>query len=362
MKFSPNFEGAIGQPMQPAEFPLSNRVTDNKKYALDGNWAFCRFDDPEIIGARFGWNRGYYCGTDYGFSGDQPDDGCAMRVEILTRKGAYLWIENNQYKAPDIIIPPNKYQHNLACNGRDILNLTGWPAIQWKMSSNDGFLAIDFTLKPKTVLILPDNVSRSMRFSMWLAVCPLSGIVTIGSIKKEIRGMAFYDHPRITREKNVLPEFGSYNYVPVWFSDDSCFFSYYSETSDGRRNDSYSFGYYLDRSGVITEYRPDGIQSLTFDSDDQIETCSGAWVSGNTRLSINIRSEPVGVKRAWGTGSIPQTRKDNRVFPLPFLCTAVLAEDGGNRELSGAGLNEYVRSPKMLFNSSVRGDNRPIAS
>ncbi|MDD5677405.1 MAG: hypothetical protein PHW60_05345 [Kiritimatiellae bacterium] len=347
MKTSPNFEGVVGLPVAAAEFPPANRITDKSRYALDGNWAFCRFDDPDIIGARFGLNRGFMNSTDYGFPVDQPDDGCALRVEILTREGAYLWIENNKYKAHDIHIPPRSYQHTLAVAGRDILKLSGWPVIRWSMSSDDGFLAIDVVLDPKTVVILPDHVLKNSRFSMWLAVCALRGSVTMGDSKKNIRGMAFYDHPRITRERNDVPEFGTYNYIPVRFNDGSCFISYYGETADGRRNDSYSFGYYLDRRGLVSEFKPDGIQTVTFDADDQLATCSSAWKSGSQRLSIGIRSEPIGVKKAWGTGNVPQTLKENRVFPLPFKCAAVIAENGVCKTISGVGLNEYMRNPKL---------------
>ena len=345
-RFSPNFHGVIGQQFSVENFPFSNIVTDKSKYVSDCNWAFCRFDDDEIVGARFGITRGFLGSTDYGFAADKPEDSCELRVEVVTRDGAYLWIEDTKYKAADITIPPNEYQHALFDHGEEILHLSGWPVITWKMSSSDGSLKIAATLQPKSLFILPDSLLRSSRFSMWIAVCSISCVITIDGKQKEVQGTAFYDHPRIIRERNSVPEFGSYNYLPVWFNDGSYFVSYYSEIVDGTRNDNYTFGYSIDSSGSFREFQPDGIQSITFDEDDQLKTCASRWRCGQTTLSIAVTAEPIGVKRVWGSRNVPKTRKDNRVFPLPFNCVATIDDGAVRREIQGVGLNEYIQNPK----------------
>lgn len=346
-KTSPNFIGSIGKQISPADFPLANIVTDSSKYALDGNWAFCRFDDDEIIGARFGWSRGFYGMTDYGYPMDQPDDGCGVRIEIVTRDGAYLWIEQEKYNAQDISIPQDEYKHSLTDKGHKVIELEGWPAVRWKMSSDDGFLSIDANLCPSAVFILPDSILRKSRFSMWLAVCSFQGLVKIGGREKTVRGTAFYDHSRITRENNDAAEFGSYNYLPIWFEDNSYFICYYSEQYDGKRNDGYSFGCHIDSDRTFSEFEPDGEQTISFDEDNQLKTCSSKWKSGDVTLTINVTAEPVGIAKAWGTGAVPQTLAENRVFPLPFKCFAEITQKGIRRSIVGKGLNEYIRNPRL---------------
>ena len=86
IKESISFIGEAGSLIDPFDFERSNITIDDKKFDCNGNWAFCRFDDPYIIGARFGFSRGFVSGKDYGFENDQHKNGTSVRIEILTSK------------------------------------------------------------------------------------------------------------------------------------------------------------------------------------------------------------------------------------------------------------------------------------
>ncbi len=345
-----NFTTKTHEVQFPEEMRLSDRVMDRTKYRYDSNWAFCRFDDPEIIGGRFGFGRGLLMASDFGFSEDVPGTkpSTGLRVEILTTRGAYLFIDYEKY--PDeALLFDEAFHHELKDGEQEMISMDSYPEVHWKMASADGCLKVDFILSPIKIITLPDNILKSSTFSMWMAICKATGKVTIDGRTKEVTGSIFYDHPRITGEKHDVKEFGCYLYTPIRLSDGSHFAGYIADYFDGERIDGYSFGYYVDNKSNVSVYEGISLSNLHFDEDSQVAMFDTVFKNDHSTITIHGEGENCPVLRTWGTGNTSLSKKDNRVFPQPFSVDFVRRMDGEETHLTGSGVTEYVQNAKRSF-------------
>jgi hypothetical protein len=345
-----NFSTKTHDILNPDEMPLQDRILDRSKYRYDSNWAFCRFDDPEIIGARFGFGRGLMLASDFGFSEDTPGmkPSTGLRIEILTTKGAYLFIDYDKY--PDeALIFDNQFHHCLVDGNQEMIHMEGFPEIRWKMASADGFAMIDFVLSPFKIITLPDNILRKSTFSMWMAICLAKGKITLDGQEKDLSGSIFFDHPRISAEEHDVKDFGSYLYTPIRLSDGSHFVGYYSDFLDGERNDDYSFGYYIDKDSNVSVYKGTSLTNLHFSVEWQVKTFDVTFENKNSEIRFSGKEENYPVLRTWGTGNNHLIKKDNRVFPQPFTVEFVRTVNGIPTHLTGCGVTEYIQNNNKSF-------------
>lgn len=345
-----NFSTAKHAATEPANMKPSDIEMNRQLYRYDSNWAFCRFDHPEIIGGRFGFGRGIMFPSDYGWPGQDPSaSSTGLRIELLTTKGAYLYIEYEKYRDDQLEFDTGTFRHLLRDNGRDIINVQGFPDILWEMESEDGFVKVDFSVKPLKVLTLPDNILARTIFSMWLAVCRAQGTITVNGISAAVNGAFFLDHPRLTAARNDIKEFGSYLYTPIALDDGSYFMSYYSDFLDGSQNHGYCFGYYMDQSRNVSVYEGKSISDLCFTAENQVKRVNLVFENDSSTIELFIKGEEYPVLRTWGTGSIPRRKADNRVFPQPFAADFIMTGAGAKTNLTGKGITEYIKNEKRPF-------------
>jgi hypothetical protein len=353
------FEGEIGETIPASSFPASNYVIDDSLYDYEGNWAFCVFDSDDVYAARFGFGRGMIDLSDYGSTERIDKDFLMLHIELMTRDGAVLWIGTGKFKAGEVVIKPGEFDHALVSEGREIFCIAGWPESRWNMQSDDAEVEVDAHLAIVNTTILPDCVMPNNLFAMWVAVCRIDGSVRFREKVVPIKGTAFFDHPRINVRRNAVPQFGWYLYTPTRFSDGSCLISYYTEDAVGSRVDYYSFGLYIDATGESHWLRGTSMQSLTFDSDGKPESWITSWHSEEIDISCRSTVRGTSILKAWGGGSVPQTRKDNGNIPLVFEADAIVRMDEVETAVHGRGIAEYLAHPDCAgWASPVRSQSR----
>lgn len=339
---SPYFTGTIGETILPSAVPASNYLIDDARYDYEGNWAFCRFDDGEIFGARFGFGRGRVGLQDYGSADEQPASFLMLHLEVMTRDGAWLWIGSQKYRAEEITLDPAHMAHTLAPGGNEILRIEGWPDMRWRMQSDDGALAVDMAVDVRNVTILPDCVMQHNLFAMWLAIARAAGEIRIGDRTRRVTGTAFYDHPRINVVEHDVPRFGWYLYTPTRFDDGSHLAAYYTIDSSGNRVDYYSCGLYVDAAGTAT-WLPE-VTLQHFEIDDDRKPCAWTlqYAGDGLTFDVDARVRETAICRAWGTDAVAQSRRENTNMPLIYEVTADMRRDGDSAKLTGGGLAEYL--------------------
>ncbi|HCJ35110.1 MAG TPA: hypothetical protein DHV65_12550 [Ktedonobacter sp.] len=105
----------------------------------------------------------------------------------------------------------------------------GWPQMSWHFKHPANGLTVDLKADVQRMVIWPDCVMPSNRFSMCVGRCSVAGAIEFEGKIGEVSGGAFYDHPRVTVQSNRVPPFGWYLYAPLRFADGSCLVSNYHE-------------------------------------------------------------------------------------------------------------------------------------
>ncbi len=336
------FIGETGQCVPARDFPASNYLINDSLYDYEGNWAFCVFDGDEVFAARFGFGRGMIDLSDYGSTARIDRDFLMLHVELMTSEGAVLWIGTGNFKARDVILRPGEFDHQLVADGTEIFSVRGWPQSGWRFQSDDGQVEVDVSLDILSAAILPDCVMPNNLFAMWVAVCRVDGTVRFRENVKHVSGTAFYDHPRIVVRQNEVPQFGWYLYTPTRFSDGSCLISYYTADAVGRRVDYYSFGLYIDANGQSQWLPETTLDSLEFDCDGKPQHWNACWHSEDLDITAHGKVLETEILKAWGSDSVPQTRKDNGNIPLVFETDATVRRGGADAALHGRGIAEYL--------------------
>jgi len=339
---SPHFQGRIGQAVPAASFPSHNYTIADGQYDYEGNWAFCRFDNEKVMAARVGFGRGKFDWSDYGVTSPIDHSFLMPHIELMTSQGAVLWIGTGKFQAGQVRLATDTLGAELVTDQGRIFELTGWPHTDWKFESDDHEVAVDLETELRDVTILPDCVLRHNRFAMWLAVGRTTGTVRYGEETARVDGTMFFDHPRIRIEPHEVPPFGWFLYMPVRLADGAFLAAYYSEDGNGQRVDGYSFGFHVDAEGRSMWLGATVLSDLSFDDDNKPHTWQAEWRTDGVTVRARFAVQPTGIRRAWGAGSVPQTRRDNPNIPLVFDCELTIQEGAGENVVAGAGLAEYV--------------------
>ncbi len=345
-----NFSTAVGEVTLPSDMKMSDLVMDPGKYSYEGNWAFCRFNHPHLLGGRIGFSRGEDSSEDIGW--DTPDWKPAgrdshYRIEILSRDGGYLYSYSGDEQ--DITIRSGVFSHAVHGADRELLSVEGYPEMHWKMASPEGSMDVDVMMEPLVFVTLPDNIQKNTTFSMWLVPCRLHGQVTIDGKTEDVQGTAFLDHPRLKKQNNSPREFGCYLYTPVLLDDGTYFFSYYADFIDGEQNKDYSFGYHVDANLNVSSYRCVSMRSLQFTGEHQVERADMVFANDDAEIHLSIREEYLPVKRAWGSRVASMDKRKYIAYPQLFTAEYAYRDASGESRQPGRGLLEYVQSDKRQF-------------
>ncbi len=95
------FVGAVGIATVASNLPTRDYLIDSRKFPSEGNWAFCRFDNEEVLAIRLGFQRG---GFNAGASEQRPDrTHLQLHLEVMTRAGALIWVPSGVYLADRVV-------------------------------------------------------------------------------------------------------------------------------------------------------------------------------------------------------------------------------------------------------------------
>jgi hypothetical protein len=336
------FSGTIGEVIPAQDFPVSNYIINDQLYDYEGNWGFCRFNSPGVYGARIGFGRGQFDGSDYG--GEMTSkSSLLLHLEIMFEDGAVLWIPSGQYPAENVKFSTDEIDISLSHGDRKIFDIGGWPNMRWHFQSDDLLAEVDITVDLKQVTILPDNHLQHNLFAMWLAIGSVEGSVRYGDRKHEVSGTIFYDHPRIVLKNNDVAAFGRNLYTPIALEDGAYLVSHYTEDAEGRRVDDYSFGAYIDANGQATWLPSTELVELEFDEDGKPARWKTRWETEQQCIEFEATVKPTSILKAWGSENVPQTRQANTNIPLIFDGVATIGKGEDAISVRGGGLAEYLK-------------------
>lgn len=350
-----HFTTKVHEVTDPSDMKAADLRMDPSLYIHEGNWAFCRFDHPYLIGARIGFACGESFNEDRGWSIASPEDETVRnsfcRIEVIAKKGSYLF--SHVGKDEDLHLDNSEFSHIMQGNGRELLRVQQYPDMHWKMASAEGDIQVDVIVQPLVFVTLPDNIQKTTTFSMWIAPCRLHGMITIDGEATAVTGTAFLDHPRLTRRKNNPGKFGSYLYTPVMLEDGSFFFSYYSDFIDGKQNDDYFFGYLIDPNLQVSYYRGKSLANLRFTTENQVERAELVFANEHSEIHLSIKEEYFPIRRSSGNGNPTSGKKDYLIYPQLFTADFLRKESPGESRLTGKGLLEYVQSEMREYKTSL---------
>ncbi|MDD5706125.1 MAG: hypothetical protein PHR35_09385 [Kiritimatiellae bacterium] len=339
---SPLFTGTIGATVAAADFPPANYLIDDACYDYEGNWAFCRFDQAEVMAARLGFGRGVFDWSDYGSTAPLDRNNLWVHLELMTRAGAVQWIGTGNYRAGQVQLQTDRLDCRLAGGGADVFHIRGWPEMTWEFASPDGSASARLRFRVGNVTILPDCIMPHNRFAMWLATARLEGEVRVNGVRTSVTGTAFHDHPRIVIEPHAVPPFGWYLYTPMQFEDGSRLAGYYSQDGAGQIVSDYCFGLYLDADGGANWLTASDVRALRFDTDRKPCEWESEWTGPDFRARLSMRVRPTDIRRAWGGPTVARTRLENGNMPLVFDTEGEIARRGRSLSVRGGGLAEYL--------------------
>lgn len=336
------FTGEVGTFVQPSEFPEENYVITKGKYDYEGNWAFCVFDHPYIVGARIGYGTGQFDARDYFPNANAPDPSyMQVHVEIMTADGAYQWVNSVDFKADHLDLVQGKFQEKIVRNGKEVLHLSGWPDINWNMASDDGSIVAEMQLQPETVTILPDNLMPSQIFGMFLAFCNIKGKINLEGQEFVVSGTSFYDHTRILATPTDAPPYGMNFYTPVRLNDGSYLGAYFTTDHKGQPRDGYCFAVYAGADGTYRYIKQHSMSDIKLDADHLPESWKSRLNDGDLNIEMKCTARPIDLKKGWGNPA-PASRRDNYNFPLVFDTEIDIELKGVTHSKTGTGLAEYL--------------------
>lgn len=256
------FNSVVGIPIPSSEFPGKDYLIDPGRFPSEGNWAFCRFTSQQVPATRIGFQRG-------GFNGgsaerDPSRSYLQLHLELLTDEGAVLWIPSGKYDASKVICDPERMDMRFDHEGRRIFHLSGWPSMQCRFCSEDGYAAVDLQLNLKATTVLPDCMLPNCLFAMWESMGEVRGSVRYGSRAVSVEGKVFFDHTRVLPLRHAVIPRHMYVYTTLYFEDGSGVFGYHSLDATGRPIDEYCFAVYMHADGggrLLSGHMVDGLGS-----------------------------------------------------------------------------------------------------
>ena len=333
------FSGHVGDTCPASELKPHDYLLAAGRFDSEGSWAFCRFDSLKVPAVRFGFEQG---GFNLGSEDRAVDpDFLQLHLEVVTNEGALLWLPSGRYPASQVSSDPHHMDLRLAQRGREIFRIQGWPEMQWHFRSEEGEVEVDLRFTLDTATVLPDCILPQCLFAMWAATGRAEGNVRTGNQTEAVKGLVFYDHPRVLSGPNpVLPR-KIYLYTTMFFADGSRILGYHAVDERNQPIPYYCFGVYIDptlHGHFLPNARTTGLQ---LDEDNIPERWDLSWRSEEVLLEAQIAVRDWGLKRAWGSPTSPKNRREFIIFPLVLEGQAMISERGWTRKQVGLGLAEY---------------------
>lgn len=356
------FGGLVGRTYPAFEWPLADLLIDRERFESEGNWAFCRFDSPQVPAVRMGFQAGSFAIGAEARSYDP--ERLQLHLEVMTADGGHLWVPTGRYPASAVRSDARTMDISIAPEGREIVRISGWPDMDWHIRSDDDAMEVRLAVDVRSVTILPDSLLPHAVFGMWETMGRAVGRVRVGDRGYDVAGHVFFDHTRIVHRPNAVEPRRMYLYTTLAFSDGSGLFGYHAEDAQGRPVDYYCFGVHVTPDGSGTFLPQVRMTDLVLDGDGLPSRWRLAWEAGaraagaraagdraagdraagapeDLAIEVDVSVPPLGLVRAWGAPSAPRSRSDYIIFPLVLEAAARVRRGGESVVLEGSGLAEY---------------------
>ena len=309
--------GRPGVFRRPEEFPISNVVIAPDRYSYEGNWLFCSFNHPDLLGARVGFGRGRIDWRDYGLDeAPMTENALFCRVEVVTAKGIYAYLSSSSTSGQNVRLVPDRIDVQFEADGNQLIHLTGWPKMHWKFRNPQGTLCVDLWAQVDGMLVWPDCVLPRNTFGMCLGTCRVKGNVHIEGGDFSVQGSGIFDHPRIQVEENKVAPFGWYLYSPVQFADGTQLACYYSQDGVGEPDLIYSAALLTSADGKACWLGDCKVVNLRLDADGlpvQWEILHGGE---GTQVSLRVKIRQIPFLRGWGDAAPAKGQGKYVAYPL----------------------------------------------
>jgi hypothetical protein len=91
------------------------------------------------------------------------------------------------------------------------------------------------------------------------------------------------------------------------------------------------------------------LDGLAFDSDGKPQSWNARWHSEELDITCRAAVPGTEILKAWGSESVPQTRKDNGNIPLVFETDAIIRKGDIETPVRGRGIAEYLAHPECTL-------------
>ncbi len=260
----------------------------------------------------------------------------------MTNEGAILWLPSGNYSADRLQVQSGKLDIRLADQGTRIFEVCGWPSVECRFASPDGYLAVELTFHLGLITVLPDSMLPHCVFAMWESMGKAQGSIRYGERSMAVNGTVFFDHTRVIRQSNgVLPRKLSL-YTTMYFEDGSGLFGYQALDIEDRPIEHYCFVVYLDAAGQGRLLHGSQLIGLHIDSDRIAQRWQISYCDDRLALDLQVKAQHHNIVKCWGTARRLERRQDFSILPLVLDGTATITEAGTpTRTLRGWGLAEY---------------------
>jgi hypothetical protein len=334
------FVGNVAERYSPGSFAEENYVFADREDMSDGDWFFCTFDHPDVLGLRVGYQCGTIDRSDYG--GRYQEDFLQLHLEIVTSDKILSWIASGKYSSQQVASSSDPLRIMLQGEDMEIFRIEDWPNRKLAFKSDDGSLSVDLSLDVPWVVLLPDLVLKKIRFGMWWTAGPLQATVHMDGRCHDLSGSFFHDHARTSSQDNEAGSLGMYLYTPIRFDDGSVFLSYYAEDDQSNKIEYYSFGMLMDKDGRHTEWYPHlDLVAINFDRDGIPATWELTAANSDSRINLKSNSCSPKAFSTWGFGDLPHDRSSYKYLPNIFTCNAVIHRGSNHISRKGSGMSEY---------------------
>ena len=333
------FEGIVGRTSAAGNVAPSDYLIDRQRFDSEGDWAFCRFSSLEIPAVRLGYQIGSF---DIGPEpGPQDASLLQLHLEVMTAEGGLLWVPTGRYPGELLESSSENKDVRLSVDGTEIMRISGWPQMSWRMRSDDGELEIALDVEVDTVTVLPDCLLPRSVFAMWETLGRARGHVTVGPQRFEVEGHMFFDHTRVLQVPHDVAPRRMYLYTTLALADGSGIFGYHAIDEHDRPLDYYCFGIHVDPLGQGTFLGRAHLTEMEFDADGLPSGWHLDWRSEELAVEASISVRPLPLVKGWGGPAAPRSRAEWPIFPLVLDGVTRVTRPGTVEELTGRGLAEY---------------------
>jgi hypothetical protein len=334
------FAGEVGRTYPSGSFPAGDRGFDPARFPSEGCWAFCAFDNDEILAVRMGFQKGSFNITPV----DRPPDPglLQLHLEVITSEGAILWLPTGQYPAGEVVVGAGSPAARLARGGREIFRIDGWPEVEWAFRSDDGELEVRLATRVESVSILPDCLLPWSVFAMWESLGETRGTVRHRDRTVAVSGAMFMDHPRVIRRQSPVVPRTMYLYTTLALEGGGGLYGYHAVDASGAPVGYYCFGIFVDPSGRGWFLPRAAITGPSRDSHGLPRSWTLDWKGDGVEVRADIVTRDSSILRSWGSPRAPRSVDEFSIIPLVLSGTASISgAGGGRRTVRGRGLAEY---------------------